>query len=292
MTIDAAAATPPGAAVAGRNRRLLTTMNFPAIRRVGDAIAIGVLIAFAMYLTPKVLGTPGVSDAEAYWRSNLDDLYALKAGSGGAFLYSPLVAQFLVPFTSLPLPAFYSLMLAANLAALAYLLTPMGAVAALFVPFVAEELAQGNIHLLMAAALVAGVRYPGWFAFFPLTKVTPAVVFLWHRGRDLAIAVAVTVALIAASAAIAPDLWLAWIERLSITQAAPPERAFWTAYPIWLRLGAATGIVLLARWRQRPAALPFALALALPIPWFGTLSVLAATPRLLVPLNRRLDNAR
>ena len=267
--------------------RALDATYWPAARWILTAIAIVAIALFAAYVGPKVLSTPGYSDAESYWMLNLDAPYASEAGSGGAFLYSPLVAQVLWPFTLLPREAFYALMLVVNLAALSYLLTPIGAALALLIPFVSEEVAQGNIHILLALALVVGVRHPGWFAAFPLTKVTPSVLFLWHRGRSLVVAVGTTVALVALSALVAPHLWIEWIERLAAGSTL--ERAsFWTDWPLWFRLALAAVVVVLARWRDRPAALPFALLLSVPIPWFGSLSVLAAIPRLVQPRHREV----
>src|SRR5688500_4998614 len=92
-----------------------------------NAIALTVLVLFATFIIPKVLSTPGLSDAESYWMLELSDPYSADAGRGGAFLYSPLVAQAIWPFTLLPVVAFYALLMAANMAALVYLVTPVGA---------------------------------------------------------------------------------------------------------------------------------------------------------------------
>lgn len=241
-----------------------------------NVLALTVLVAFAAFIGPKVLSTPGVSDAESYWMLDLSDPYAVEAGTGGAFLYSPLVAQLIYPFTLLPAWMLYYVLMAANMGALVYLVGPTGAALALLLPPVAEELAQGNIHLLLAAALVAGVKHPGWWAAFPLTKVTPSLLFLWNpRGLLWASGLAIV------SFLVAPELWFAWGERLvTSTQGVIPEHKLWTDWPLWFRLAIASVIVLLARWRNRPLALPFALLLSLPIPWLGTWSVLLAIPAL------------
>ena len=41
-------------------------------------------------------------------------------------------------------------------------------------PPVALELYHGNVHLLLAAMIVLGFRYPGLWAFGVFTKATPA----------------------------------------------------------------------------------------------------------------------
>jgi hypothetical protein len=241
-------------------------------RWIPNAIALTVLVMFAAFIGPKVLATPGVSDAESYWMLDLSNPYAVEAGTGGAFLYSPLVAQLIYPFTLLPAWVLYYVLMAGNLGALVYLVGPIGAALALLLPPVAEELAQGNIHLLLAAALVLGVRHPGWWAAFPLTKVTPSVLFLWNpRGLLWAAGLALL------SFVTVPELWFAWGERLMLSSqdAIPPEK-LWTDWPLWFRLALASVVVLLARWRNRPLALPFALLLSLPLPWLGTWSVLLA----------------
>jgi hypothetical protein len=146
---------------------------------------------------------------------------------------------------------------------------------------VPEALAQGNIHLLFAAALVAGLRHPGWWAVYPLTKVTPSLLFLWNpRGLLWAVGLALV------SFVIAPDLWFAWGERLATsTQGTIPADKLWTDWPLWFRLGLASVVVVLARWRDRPLALPFALLLSIPIPWWGSTVVLLALWRLLQARN-------
>ena len=260
-------------------RALPAPLTWP--RLTVNGIALAFLVTFAFYMIPKTLGIPGVSDAESYWRLDLDNLYAVKAGTGGAFLYSPVVAQLLAPLTLLPLWVFFTLIFAANVGALIYLLTPVGAALALFIPFVGEELSEGNIHLLLAAALVAGVRHPAWWAVFPLTKVTPSLIIGWHSRWYVALGVAAAVSLV--SFVIAPDLWFAWAERLANSAASPLDRpTLWTAWPLSVRLILAAIIVALARWRNRPAALPFAALLSIPIPWLGSLCLLLAVPRLLV----------
>ena len=58
------------------------------------------------------------------------------------------------------------------------------------------ELAGGNIHLLLAAAMVLGFRWPATWALVLLTKITPGIGLLWfvvrREWRQLAIALGAT----------------------------------------------------------------------------------------------------
>ena len=68
---------------------------------------------------------------------------------------------------------------------------------------VSQEILIGNIHLLLAAAIVLGFRWPGTWAFVLLTKVTPGVGLLWfavrREWRSLGIALGATAAIVAVS---------------------------------------------------------------------------------------------
>jgi hypothetical protein len=80
---------------------------------------------------------------------------------------------------------------------------------------------MGNIHLLLAAAIVIGFRYPVTWSFVLLTKVTPGVGLLWfavrREWRSLAIALGTTVAIVAVGLLLAPDSWTAWFASLAGT---------------------------------------------------------------------------
>jgi len=60
-----------------------------------------------------------------------------------------------------------------------------------------------------------------------LTKVTPGIGLLWFAARrewrQLGVALGVTAAIMAFSFAIAPDLWVVWLERLLATASAGPN---------------------------------------------------------------------
>ena len=73
------------------------------------------------------------------------------------------------------------------------------------------ELYHGNIHLLLAAAIVLGFRHPWTWSFVLLTKVTPGVGLAWfavrREWRALAIALGVTGAIVAVSWLTDPTSW-------------------------------------------------------------------------------------
>ena len=106
---------------------------------------------------------------------------------------------------ALPWEAFLAAWTVILLLAVRYLVGPrLWAVA---IAFAAFELLGGNIHLLLAVAIVAGFRWPAAWAFVLLTKVTPGVGLLWfavrREWRSLGIALGATAVVAVASWAIA-----------------------------------------------------------------------------------------
>ena len=89
---------------------------------------------------------------------------------------------------------------------------------ALFVlalPLAFFEIWGGNIHLLLALAIVLGFRWPQTWAFVFLTKVTPGIGVLWfavrREWRSFGIALGTTALVIGISWVLAPGLWADWI---------------------------------------------------------------------------------
>ncbi|HET7521613.1 MAG TPA: glycosyltransferase family 87 protein [Candidatus Limnocylindria bacterium] len=229
-------------------------------------------------------------DARAYWALDYDNLYANSlVGRFGTYLYSPAFAQAMWPLTLLPWQVYAALWSALNLAALIWMARPVLAAVLLFVPFspVTDEITTGNLHLLLAAALVIGFRYPASYALLLLTKVTPGVAVLWFAGarawRKLLIALGATAAISAVSFAIGMDQWFDWIGllRASSGVAVPPDIGVIPG-PLWLRTLLAGGLAVvggLTGWRW---TVPAAATLALPVTWSSGLSILVA----LIPLYR------
>jgi len=177
------------------------------------AIVAGLL--FAGYLFVVVAPSAGTFgfDAFAYWSLDLAGPYARTAGALGAFTYSPVIARLFAPFGMLAFSQFLLLWSGLLVGTAAWLgLGSVRSVLAVFAfPAVALELYHGNVHLLMAAAIWLGFRYPVAWSFVLLTKVTPGVGLAWfvvrREWRSLAIALGVTAALVVISLAIDGRLW-------------------------------------------------------------------------------------
>lgn len=260
-------------------------------RLIGRAAATGLLVYWWLWLIQSTGQLPPHTDAEAYWRLDYGPGMYGTLGGEHAFLYSPLAAQLLAPFTALPFVAFYGLLAAANLAALVWMLGTAWAVAALFFPPVSHEIGNGNIHLLLAASTVVAVRHPGWWAVSLLTKVTPGVAVLWHLFRRewsaLLIVAGVTLGAVAISAVFAPTLWVEWVEVLATSDRAISNRyVLFDGWPLAPRLGLAVALVYVAR--NKPALLIPAAIVALPAVWVNSLAMLVAV----VPLLRRASVAQ
>jgi len=229
-------------------------------------------------------------DAKAYWSVDYDNLYGESlVGRFGTYLYSPAFAQALWPLTLLPWPVFAAVWSGLNLAALIWMAGPVIAAVLLFIPNspVADEISTGNIHLLIAAALVIGFRQGASYAFPLLTKVTPGVAVLWLATagfvRQFAMALGVTAGIVLVSFLIAPQQWRDWITLLTASSGVPvPADIAVIPGPLWLRTALAAVLVLVTGrlgWRW---GVPVAATLALPVTWSSGLSVLVA----LIPLYR------
>ncbi len=266
----------------------VSVVGNPRLRLAARALALGWIVYFWVWLIGVQSTFPEV-DAEAYWGLTVDGLYrGVQLGDQDAFLYSPVVAYLFLPFSLLPYELFYAILAAVNLAVLVWLLGPELAGLSLFALPVSNELARGNIHILLAAAIVVGFRYPGAWTWVLLTKVTPGVGVLWfllrRDWRSFSIALGVTAGAIAVSFALTPELWLRWFEMLrgsiDITRPSVVE------IPVLPRLAAAALLVALGAWRGWPAMVPIAATLALPAIWVNSLAMLVAV----VPLLRNSPN--
>ena len=230
-----------------------------------------------------------MQDARVYWRFDFANLYERgTVGGRDAYLYSPAFAQVFAPFGILPWEWFRGLWSAVNLGLLAWLAGPRIGIVLLLFPGspVSDEISTGNLHLLIATAAVVGFRYPQAWAFNLLTKVTPGVGLLWfavrREWRALALAVGVTAAISLVSFVIAPHLWFEWADSLRRNSAVPIPADFLSiTWPLWLRLGLATLIVIGGALRGWRWAVVVACFLALPVPWFSAPSLLVGIIALL-----------
>ena len=104
-------------------------------------------------------------------------------GTLGAYLYSPAFAQTIAPLVALPWPVFLAIWTAILLAAYGGTVCLPPSPRSSFLPIPAD-IATGNVHLLFAAAIVAGFRLSGAWALMALTKVTPFIGVLWFAARQ------------------------------------------------------------------------------------------------------------
>jgi Glycosyltransferase family 87 len=253
------------------------------VRAVRDGLSIvGVLL---LAVTFVVGGSPGY-DFYAYWSVDPADPYAVKEGFG-AFHYAPPLVWLVGPLKLLPWPMAYWVWFVVLFAVLVWLARDWS-LAWLAFPPVASELYHGNIHLLIAAALVLSLRWPIAYAFLVLSKVAPGVTAIWwlvrREWRRLAVALGSAAVVIAVSFLVAPGSWLAWAEHIS----SESNAAFnLLPIPLLVRLPAAALVAVFAARSDRPWLLPVAAVLALPLLWVHGLAILVAiTP--LYRLSRRI----
>jgi len=256
----------------------------PVLRAIGDGLIVAGLL-FAGYLFLVVAPAAGTFgfDAFAYWAVDPAEPYRATAGALGAFTYSPVIARAFAPAALLPFWQFLWLWTAALVATAAWLggSRPRAILAVFAFPPVALELYHGNVHLLIAAAVALGFRYPWAWSFVLLTKVTPGIGLAWfllrREWRSLAMALGVTAALVAVSLAVDAGRWRSWIEdSLFATAGGAPLNQLAIPLPLWLRVPAALAVVAWGARTDRRWTVPVAATLALPVLWPSGLAVLAA----------------
>lgn len=226
-------------------------------------------------------------DARVYWSAWQHGLYPSGAAlvGGAAYLYSPAFAEAILPLTWLPFWAFRALDSTACALAFLWLLWPLPW--RLKVPLLvacAPAIAMGNLEVFLLAVAVAGLRFPALWAFTLLTKVSPGVGVLWFAGRrdwhGLAIAVGTTALVAVGSFAVAPELWVRWIEVLETNAAVHGSGMFLAGYlpatSIVLRTALAALLVLWGGWQGKSWTVVAAVILAQPDAGIDILILLAA----------------
>ena len=261
----------------------------PRVRTAAGLIAVAyVLIRLALMLTSSdpILG----ADARTYWGAPLDNPYpGPQLGLPGAYLYPPPFIQALSPLRLLPFEVFHALWALIGAGALVFLVGPVGAALAItFLPFVFRDLLVGNIHLMLAAAIVIGLRHPAAWAFPILTKITPGVGVLWflarREWRSAVIAVGTAAIIAAVSFALAPDLWFEWLGRMRGDTGTAGDTYLMV---LVTRLGAAALLVVVAGLIGRAWLIPIAVLVSLPILWPDSLAILLACFPLIATDRRR-----
>lgn len=209
-------------------------------------------------------------DARAYWGFPREPIYAAPGTANGYtfYRYSPAFLPLLQLFTLIPWPVFV-LSWAALLLAVYVWLAGSSWLPLMAFPPIVFELYMGNIHLLLAAAIVLGFRWPVTWSFVLLTKVTPGVGLLWfvvrREWRSLAIALGSTLLVAGVGVVLAPHAWDEWLRSLQDT--APSIGPNLLAVPLALRLVAAVAIVVAGALTNRRWTVVVASTLALPTLW-------------------------
>jgi hypothetical protein len=145
-------------------------------------------------------------------------------------------------------------------------------------PPILFDIIVGNVHILYAAAIVLGFRFPWTWSLMLLTKVTPGIGLLWfavrREWRALMIALGVTAAIVAASFLMVPDLWRQWIDLLVSSDHGDIPTLALVHVPLLPRLAVAAVIIVWGALTDRPWVLPIALLVAQPVIWLAGLSIL------------------
>lgn len=268
---------------------------FRAVARALDhpAILPGLVIAGAVFVAFQVMtaqsGFPyAVYDAHSYWLAGgSEHPYAATIASGFddsinpyKYRYPPPLAQVFTPLHSLPFPVVAGAWVAMLFGVYLVLAGRWAPLLLLFPPVLAE-LYLGNVNLLIALAIVVGMRWPAAWAFVVLTKVTPGIGLLWfafrREWRSLGIALVATAVVAGASFALAPHLWFEFRDAMTVQAPAAvlvPELAIPISLP--LRLVAAVAIVGFGALTNRAWLVPVAATVAAPAIWGNVLVILVA----------------
>jgi hypothetical protein len=183
-----------------------------------ESWAAGAIIAGMFWIGYARHGGIG-EDAHAYWLAGqTSHPYGAAPGTMDAYLYSPLFAQVMHPLAVLPFAWFASLVIAIDVAAIAWLLRPLGwrwAIPILLA--LSPEFVLGQVIGLLTVTAVLGLTgRAGWWAFGWLTKITPgAMGTFWHGARGewhrVVVAFTWTAALFGVSYLTWPEGWHEWI---------------------------------------------------------------------------------
>ena len=121
--------------------------------------------------------------------------------------------------------------------------------------------------------------------------MTPGLGLLWFGVRrewsSFVLALAATVAIIALTAIVTPGLWADWFALLASSTGSSTVPGS-IPVPLLVRLPAAAAVIIYAARRGQTWLLPVGVLLAMPVIWWGSLVILAAS----VALRREEIEAR
>ena len=221
-------------------------------------------------------------DSHAYWGAlGAADPYAgARVGKIGSFLYPPPFLQLLAPLGGLPWPLFSfgwaALLTATAIALLRRVPSRHRWLLPILVWVAAADIWAGNINLLLAYAVVFAMERPGAWSIIGLTKVTPLIGLLWHplrrEWRATRTAIGLTAAIGLVSWVAAPNLWRDWTAQVVF---GAPVDGYQQSVPVPLaiRLFLAAALVWWGARSGRPALVPLACAVALPVIWLNGLAL-------------------
>src|SRR5437773_6537962 len=260
-------------------------MSAVQMRALRDgAILAGLLFLAYLFLVVAPQAKTVGFDALSYYLYGIDNPYWLAHGTMGSFVYSPIAARLFQLDSLLPFWQFLWLWTALLVGTVLWLGGRRRWLWILAFPPVALELYHGNVHLLIAAAIALGFRYPVAWVFVLVTKVTPGVGLLWfavrREWRSLGIALGATAIVAAVSFLFGPPgTWQQWLDVLTANATRPIDSGS-LPIPLMVRLPLALVVIAWAAAGNRRWALPIGCLLALPVIWYGSLSLLVA----IVPL--------
>lgn len=256
--------------------------RWAAIRHALTFAGLLYIAAVWLNLVPYALPRPDYGpmfDARGFWIAWHGGLYDIPWRQYEAYVYSPVFAQVLWPLTLIPWPVFAAAWTLASIGLLFWMRVPW----MLAFPGVIDDILRGNVHTFMAAAIVLGFRYPGTWAFMWLTKVTPGIGVAWfavrRQWRALAWSVGLAVAIAAVSFIFSGDLWRQWFDLLQ-SNAGVSARIQVVPLPLEVRLVLALLVVVAAARWNLAWALPIGVMLALPNVWTSSTALLAASASL------------
>jgi hypothetical protein len=264
--------------------RLRASVGPRRARTIDLGLRGGFLVALILF---AIFRPVPAEDAHAYWAVDLANPYSRPIATIDAFTYPPPAAIMFWVLGHLPWLVFQALWTILIGLALLWLAGPWS-ILFLAIPVVSSDLYLGNIHILLAAAVVAAFRQPALWAFPLLTKPSCGVGLLWFlvRGewRRLAVAIGAAGVIVVVSAILAPALWLAWIGYVLHTGVSPDVgTAAWVPIPFLVRLPAAVLLVVWGARTDRRWTVPIAAMLALPVLWMVGLAMLVGA----IPLATR-----
>ena len=258
----------------------LTPIRRRALRDGLWLVAVVALVAYlGLFVLPHWVGL----DGHAYWQAwqGPGGLYAAPPASTDAYLYAPVFAQVIRPLALLSWPGFLAVWMALQAAVFAWLLRPLPG-RWLVVAYLAclPEVLEANINGFYALMIVLGFRWSATWALALVTKITPGLGLIWFAARrewrPLVAPLLLTAVLVAVSFIAWPAAWGDWVGFLARNSGSGGDK---TAYLV-PRLVAAAVLVAAGARTERRWTVPLAAAVASPVLFLNSFTILAAVPRL------------